>query len=94
MEKVNVKHKQEKTKKQTFQLEDETDSIRLCMWGDATEQCKGLSPGDAIKVSNMKTKKYYDNISLDSTVYTRIDKVPVISPLRFSPSHESAMFVV
>ncbi|XP_049897339.1 uncharacterized protein LOC126388324 isoform X1 [Epinephelus moara] len=75
VEKVKVKHKQEKTKKQTFQLEDETDSIGICMWGDATEQCKGLSPGDVIKVSNMKTKKYYDNISLDSTGYTRIDKV-------------------
>ncbi|KAL7389297.1 hypothetical protein ABVT39_001228 [Epinephelus coioides] len=75
VEKVKVKQKREKTKKQTFQLKDETDSIRICMWGDATEQCKGLSPGDVIKVSNMKTNKYYDKISLDSTGYTRIDKV-------------------
>ncbi|XP_078122677.1 caspase recruitment domain-containing protein 18-like [Sander vitreus] len=45
------------------------------MWGDETEQCNGLSVGDVVKVTNMKTNKYYENISLNSTVHTRIEKM-------------------
>ncbi|XP_042370770.1 uncharacterized protein LOC121964635 [Plectropomus leopardus] len=75
VEKVQVKHKQEKTKKQTFHLEDKTGSIKICMWGDATKHCKDLSPDDVIKVTNVKTNRYFDTVSLDSTRDTHIHKV-------------------
>ncbi|XP_041807510.1 uncharacterized protein LOC121616777 isoform X2 [Chelmon rostratus] len=49
---VTVQNK-EKKKMQTFQLRDDTDSIRICMWGEETKQCKGLSVGDVIKVQSV-----------------------------------------
>ncbi|XP_078121850.1 uncharacterized protein LOC144527577 [Sander vitreus] len=57
-----------------FQLKDETDSIDIFMWGDATEQCNGLSVGDVVKVTNMKIHQFFET-TLNSTVYSRIEKV-------------------
>ncbi|KAF1378112.1 hypothetical protein PFLUV_G00186720 [Perca fluviatilis] len=64
-----------KIKRQQFQLKDETDSIEIFMLGFSTELCKGLSVGDVVMVTNMKTNKYYETISLKSTVYTIIEKM-------------------
>ena len=45
--------------------------------------------------TNMKTHHYTQLVSLNSTKYTRIEKVPaMISSLYCSQSHKSAMFVV
>ncbi|XP_051250902.1 uncharacterized protein LOC127360497 isoform X2 [Dicentrarchus labrax] len=63
------------TKRQHFQLKDETGSISVCMWRDKTEQCKGLSVGDVVKVANVKTSYYFKTVSLNSTGFTRIHKV-------------------
>ncbi|XP_039632619.1 uncharacterized protein LOC120543565 [Perca fluviatilis] len=75
VKKTKVNGERKLTKKQHFQLKDETDFIEIVMWREATEQCKGLSVGDVVKVTNMKTNKYFGNISLNSTDYTRIEKV-------------------
>ncbi|XP_031162584.2 uncharacterized protein LOC116054974 [Sander lucioperca] len=75
VKKTKVKGERKLTKKQHFQLKDETDSIEIVMWREATEQCKGLSKGDVVKVTNMKTKEYFGKISLNSTGNTRIEKM-------------------
>ncbi|XP_073336175.1 uncharacterized protein [Pagrus major] len=67
------KNKQKKT--QRFQIKDDSDSISICMWGEDTKQCKGLSVGDVIQATNMKINRYHDIISLNSTGYTKIQKV-------------------
>ncbi|XP_059206970.1 uncharacterized protein LOC131986163 [Centropristis striata] len=72
---IKVHYKQEKTKKQNVQLEDETGSIRICMWGEDTELSKGLSLGDIIKVTNVKSHVYFDDVSLNSTRFTKIHQV-------------------
>ncbi|XP_078122447.1 uncharacterized protein LOC144527959 isoform X2 [Sander vitreus] len=77
--KTKVKGERKLTKKQRFQLKDETDSIEIVMWRDATEQCKGLSVGDVVKVTNMKINEYFGKISLNSTGNTRIEKVQSVS---------------
>lgn len=74
---VTVQNK-EKKKMQTFQLRDDTDSIRICMWGEETKQCKGLSVGDVIKVTNVKTNQYYETVSLSSNALTKIQKVVAV----------------
>ena len=75
VEEIWVRFQQQKTKRQYFELQDDTDSIDIFMWDKTTEQCEGLSEGDVIKVTNMKTSDYYRNISLNSTGSTRIHKV-------------------
>ncbi|XP_039632755.1 uncharacterized protein LOC120543670 isoform X2 [Perca fluviatilis] len=57
-----------------FQLKDNTDSIDIFMWGDAIEQCNGLSVGDVVKVTNIKIHQFFET-TLNSTVYSRIEKV-------------------
>ncbi|XP_076606840.1 uncharacterized protein LOC143332890 [Chaetodon auriga] len=74
IEQVKVQSKERK-KRQSFKLKDDTDSITICMWGEETKQCKGLSVGDVIKVTNMKINKYYETVSLNSTGFTQIHKV-------------------
>lgn len=72
IERVNVTHQRKKVARQSLQVKDDTDSIKICMWGENTKQCKGLSVGDVIKVTNMKLNMYYDNVSLNSTAHTEI----------------------
>ncbi|XP_070773864.1 uncharacterized protein [Enoplosus armatus] len=74
VEMVKVKDKR-KTERQHFQLEDDTDSITISMWGEVTNQCKELSVGDVIKVTNLKRNQHYDTVSLNSTGFTRIQQV-------------------
>ncbi|XP_038564793.1 uncharacterized protein LOC119895622 isoform X2 [Micropterus salmoides] len=74
-EHVEVKDERKKAKKKSFQLKDDTDSISVCMWGENTKQCKGLSVGDVIKVTNARTNQYHETVSLNSTRFTRIHKV-------------------
>ncbi|KAK2882269.1 uncharacterized protein [Channa argus] len=69
------KIKGKKTKRQDFQLEDDTGFIRICMWGENTEQSKGLLIGDSVKLLNVKINRYFENISLNSTSFTRLVKV-------------------
>lgn len=79
IESVKVQENRRKKKRQHFQLEDNTDSIRICMWGESTNQCKGLSAGDVIKVTNMKINQYFENVSLNSTASTRLHKVAAVT---------------
>ncbi|XP_045896615.1 uncharacterized protein LOC123963658 [Micropterus dolomieu] len=74
-EHVEVKDERKKAKKKSFQLKDDTGSISVCMWGENTKQCKGLSVGDVIKVTNARTNQYHETVSLNSTGFTRIHKV-------------------
>lgn len=75
IKKVTVRQEEKKVNRQDFQLKDKTDSIMISMWRDHTKQCKGLSVGDIIKITNMKISKYYENTSLNSTGFTKIHKV-------------------
>lgn len=45
------------------------------MWGQNTEQCKGLSAGDVINVTNVTTNQHHETVLLDSTGLTRVHKV-------------------
>ncbi|XP_042286460.1 uncharacterized protein LOC121909803 [Thunnus maccoyii] len=77
---TEVTSQQRTTKTQEFHLEDDTDSISICMWGGNTEQSKEISVGDVIKVTNVKTSHYHDTVSLNSTGFTRIftiERAPV-----------------
>ncbi|XP_036975494.1 uncharacterized protein LOC119031252 isoform X2 [Acanthopagrus latus] len=64
-----------KQKTQRFKIRDDSDSINICMWGEDTKQCTGLSVGDVVQAANMKTNWYRDIISLNSTGFTKIQKV-------------------
>lgn len=71
-ERVNVNFQRKKKARQSLQVKDDTDAIKICVWGDKTKQCKGLSVGDVIKVTNVKVNMYYGNASLNSTTRTEI----------------------
>ncbi|XP_074466671.1 uncharacterized protein LOC141752551 [Sebastes fasciatus] len=76
VKKIKVEYQRQKIKRQDFQLKDDTDSIWICMWDEgATQQSEGLSVGDVIKVSNLKTNQYFGTTTLNSTVCTKIDTV-------------------
>ncbi|XP_005751283.1 uncharacterized protein LOC102207572 [Pundamilia nyererei] len=74
LERITVM-KQRKTKKQDFHLKDDTDSIKVSVWGENTQQCKGLLVGDIVKVTNVKTNYFRGVTSVNSTPFTRIRKV-------------------
>lgn len=74
MERVKTKFKQRKERLE-FKLADQTDSIWITLWGDDTKQLTGQSNGDVVRVTNVKTNRYYDTVSLNSTDFTRIVKV-------------------
>lgn len=74
LERITVM-KQRKTKKQDFHLKDDTDSIKVSVWGENTQQCKGLLVGDIVKVTNVKTNYFRGVTSVNSTPFTRIHKV-------------------
>ncbi|XP_071362627.1 uncharacterized protein [Trachinotus anak] len=76
VEYVKMKDKRRKKKqKQEFKLKDDTDFIRICLWGEDIHQLRGISDGDSVRVTNVKTSKYFETVSLNSTDYTRIVKV-------------------
>ena len=73
-----MKIKRMKKDKQDLELEDHTGSITICMWGDDTRHLGGISAGDFVRVTNVKTNHFRDNpVSLNSTDFTRIVKVDV-----------------
>lgn len=75
VETVKLKNKRRKKDKREFQLEDGTGSIWITLWGENIKQLRGKSPGDSVRVVNVKTSHYYDSVSLNSTDFTRIFKV-------------------
>ncbi|KAL3970515.1 forkhead box protein G [Sarotherodon galilaeus] len=75
VETVKLKNKRRKRDKREFQLEDGTGSIWITLWGEDMKQLRGISPGDSVRVVNVKTSHYYDSVSLNSTDFTRIFKV-------------------
>lgn len=77
-----LKKKQGSANRKEFQLEDGTGSIWITLWGEDIKQLRGKSPGDSVRVVNVKTSHYYDSVSLNSTDFTRIFKV--ISDAGFS----------
>ncbi|XP_070839622.1 uncharacterized protein [Chaetodon trifascialis] len=77
IEQVKLRSKEMK-KRQSFKLKDDTDSIKIYMWGEETKQCKGLSVGDVIKVTDVKINKFHETVSLNSTGFTQIQEVQSI----------------
>ncbi|XP_062289532.1 uncharacterized protein LOC133994300 [Scomber scombrus] len=77
---TEVTAQQRMTKKQEFLLQEDKESISICMWGEDTEQIKDISVGDVVKVTNVKTSHYHSTVSLNSTGFTRIlpiERAPV-----------------
>ncbi|XP_020489035.2 uncharacterized protein [Labrus bergylta] len=74
-EDTKVSYQKQKIKTQRLKLTDESSSIWIQMWGEETKQCKGLSVGDVVKLTNMKTNEYYGEVKLNSTANTKIQKV-------------------
>ncbi|XP_041658033.1 uncharacterized protein LOC121519256 [Cheilinus undulatus] len=70
---IKVAYQKQKKKTQRFKLKDESSSTWICMWGEETQQSKGLSVGDVVKLTNMKVNNYYDE--LNSTGSTKTEKV-------------------
>ncbi|XP_022600469.1 uncharacterized protein LOC111221380 [Seriola dumerili] len=75
VEHVKLKTKRGKKEKRDFILKDDTDSIRITLWGKDIQQFRDKSHGDFVRVTNVKTSVYYDMVSLNSTDYTRILKI-------------------
>ncbi|XP_071393296.1 DNA ligase 1-like [Centroberyx affinis] len=55
-------------------LQDDTDSIRIRLWGDQANQCTAAA-GDSVRVTNVKTSRNKEPVSLNSTGQTRVNKV-------------------
>lgn len=72
---VWVQNQKKTTKIQSFQIEDETDSIKVVFWGDKTLQCKKLCVGDVITLKNVNIHRYHNDVSLQSTQATNIKQV-------------------
>ncbi|XP_023197649.1 uncharacterized protein LOC111610009 [Xiphophorus maculatus] len=72
---VKQERKRTKVNIRKFQLEDETGSIWITLWRKDTEQLRGTSVGDSVRVTNLTTNRYYETVSLNSTDFTRIYKV-------------------
>lgn len=70
-----MQNRRRKKEKQDLRLKDDTDFIRISLWGNDTKQLRGISNGDSVRVTNVKTNNYYDTVSLNSTDFTRIYKV-------------------
>lgn len=77
---VKIKKKRSKVAVLKFEVKDEKDRVKVKLWEEATNQLTGISVGDVVKVLNVKISRYYD-VSLNSTGFTRIIKVSVISSL-------------
>ncbi|XP_030603060.1 uncharacterized protein LOC115792600 [Archocentrus centrarchus] len=75
VENIKLKAKRGKKDKQEFKLEDGTGSIRVTLWGDDIKHLRGISHGDVARVTNVKTSRFGDSVSLNSTDSTKILKV-------------------
>ncbi|KAK5858135.1 hypothetical protein PBY51_002300 [Eleginops maclovinus] len=73
--KTKVHHKEKKTNKQTFRLRQAAEEISVSMWDEAVKLSRDVSVGDVFRLTNMKTKEYYGEVSLNSTKFTRLTKV-------------------
>uniref|UniRef100_UPI003AAEBEA4 uncharacterized protein isoform X1 n=1 Tax=Centroberyx gerrardi TaxID=166262 RepID=UPI003AAEBEA4 len=62
------------TQRRDLHLQDDTGSIRICLWGDRANQCPAVV-GDSVRVTNVKTNHYMETVSLNSTGLTRVYKV-------------------
>lgn len=67
------KKKKKTEKRQSFRVEDGTDSIEVVFWGDNTQQCKNLSVNDVIVLNNVKINR--SDKTLQSTSSTDIIQV-------------------
>ncbi|RVE63410.1 hypothetical protein OJAV_G00135760 [Oryzias javanicus] len=72
---VVTKENQTKIKIRKFKLEDRTRSIYITLWGKGIQHLKGVSVGDTVKVTNLKTNHCNETVSLNSTDSTRIIKL-------------------
>lgn len=72
---VSVKNQEKTEKRQSFRIEDDTDSIEVVFWGNKTQQCNTLSVGDVIVLNNVKISRYYKTVTLQSTRATNIKQV-------------------
>ncbi|XP_041863860.1 uncharacterized protein LOC121654065 [Melanotaenia boesemani] len=72
---INPVIRKNKTRRQIFDLKDETGSISICMWGKETLQCSRMSTGDTVKVTGLKIHCYYGQKSLKSTGYTTLQQL-------------------
>ncbi|XP_015254758.1 PREDICTED: uncharacterized protein LOC107100693 [Cyprinodon variegatus] len=70
-----TKIKKLKRDKLDFELEDETGSITIGLWSEKRRQLDGISIGDVVKVQYLKTNRYIETVSLNSTDLTRINKI-------------------
>lgn len=64
-----------RTKKQHFHIKDNTDSIEVVFWGINIKKCKNLAVGDVVKLTDVKIKKYFSSVTLQSTYSTNIEQV-------------------
>ncbi|XP_034539521.1 uncharacterized protein LOC117812720 [Notolabrus celidotus] len=78
VEEVTVSYQQQKKKMQRLKLKDETDSIKICLWGEETKLCKDLSLRDTVKLTNMRTNDYYGEKTLNSTGFTKVHMVQTL----------------
>ncbi|KAK1874619.1 Replication factor A [Dissostichus eleginoides] len=75
VQKEKVEHKEKMTNQQRFKLSQEAEEISVTMWDEATKQSKDLSVGDVLLLTNMKPNEYCGKVSLNSTKFTKINKV-------------------
>ena len=68
--KINTKYGQTKVANAT--IEDDTDKIKLVLWGDNTEK---VSEGDKIKISNGYVKEYKGEPQVSVGKYGTIEKI-------------------
>ncbi len=54
------------------EIEDDTDKIKLVLWGDQTQACK---EGDKIKVTNAFVKEWNGEQQLSIGKYGKIEKI-------------------
>ncbi|XP_050923713.1 uncharacterized protein LOC108891515 isoform X2 [Lates calcarifer] len=63
------------TDKQEFKLKNDTDEIRITLWGEEVKQLIGKSRGDYVRVTNVRPKHLQHEVLLSSSYFTKISKV-------------------
>lgn len=66
---------QKTTQKQQFQIEDNTGSITVVIWGNKIKKCRNLGVGDAINLTDVKINKSCSSVTLQSISDTDIEQV-------------------
>ncbi|XP_029924019.1 uncharacterized protein LOC115371043 [Myripristis murdjan] len=74
---VKVKQGTETAKQRIFYLQDDTDSIKICLWGDVAEKCSA-SAEDFVRVTNVSSNHYNGTVSLNSTWQSKVVKVDMV----------------